>query len=261
MGSLGRIFCLLSLVILVASFPLISKWASGVKSQNRQEIEAIIEEYIYKNPHKVITAISKGQVALNKSEMKKKVIENKDLIDDLSYPVFGNKKSDVLLVQFFDYSCGYCRSMLPNIKDLLADGKVGIVFRDLPLLGDASVLAARSALAVYFVNPEKYIDFYFAALVHNGKFGEAELPELVESVGISREDYSRSLEQNKEKIDGMLASTKLLADNLNIRGTPAVIVGDSVLVGASDLPTLRDLIHTTKDTKTSRSTKTAKVFS
>ena len=261
MGSLGRIFCLLSLVVLVASFPLISKWASGVKSQNRQEIEAIIEEYIYKNPHKVITAISKGQVALNRSEMKKKVLENKDLIDDLSYPTFGNKKSDVFLVQFFDYSCGYCRSMLPNIKELLADGKVGIVFRDLPLLGDASTLAARSALAVYFVNPEKYIDFYFAALAHNGKFGEAEMPDLVESVGISREDYLKSLAQNKEKIESMLESTKLLADNLNIRGTPAVIVGDSVLVGASDLPTLRDLIQAAKDAKIAKSIKATKVFS
>ncbi|WP_249548905.1 DsbA family protein [Anaplasma phagocytophilum] len=247
--KMGRVFCLLSLVVLVASFPLISRWVSGVKNQNQQEIEAMIEEYIYKNPHKVVSALSKGQVAMNKAEMRKRVLENKDLLEDASYPLFGNKKGEVFLVEFFDYSCGYCRTMLPHIKEILADGRVGVMFRDLPLLGEASMLAARAALAVHFINPEKYIDFYYAALVHNKMFSEAEIAEIVESIGISWEELERSLVQNDERISKMLADTKALATNLNVSGTPTVVVGDSVFVGASDLQSLRDMIQNAIDAK------------
>ncbi|MCU7611736.1 DsbA family protein [Anaplasma capra] len=240
---MARIFCLLSLVVLVASFPLISKFVSGVKRQDREEIEAIIEEYIYKNPHKVITALSKGQVAMNEVEMRRKVAENRTALEDVSYPSFGNKESKVLLVEFFDFSCGYCKSMLSHVKQLLEDGEVRIVFRDLPTLGEASMLAARTALAIYFVNPEKYIDFYYAALGHNRRFTDDEVPDIAESVGIKKEDLRKSLEQNDSKISAMIAATRELAERLNIGGTPSVVVGDTVLVGASDLKTLRDLIQ------------------
>ncbi|MFV9838925.1 MAG: thioredoxin domain-containing protein [Aaplasma endosymbiont of Hyalomma asiaticum] len=246
---MGRIFCLLGLVVLVASFPLISKWVSGVKYKNQQEIEAVIEEYIYKNPDKVVSALSKGQVAINKSEMRKKVLENKNELEDLSYPTFGNKESGVSLVEFFDYSCGYCRTMLPHIKEILSDGKAYVLFRDLPLLGDSSVLAARAALAVSFINPEKYIDFYYAALVHDKKFTESEVVTIVESIGVSREDFEKSLSQNSEKITSMLLATKELAARLNIGGTPSVVVGDSVFIGSSDLQTLRDTVQSALKSK------------
>ncbi|MGN7678330.1 MAG: DsbA family protein [Anaplasma sp.] len=240
---MARIFCLLSLIVLVASFPIISRLVSGVKHQNREELEAIIEEYIYKNPNKVITALSKGQVALNEVEMRKKVIENREALNNDSYPSFGNKESKVLLVEFFDFSCGYCKAMLSHIKQLLADGRVHVVFRDLPALGEASTLAARAALAIHFINPEKYLDFYYAALDYDKRFTDVEILELVQSVGVKEEDFKKSLEQNEAKISAMLTETRELAEQLNIGGTPSVVVGDTVLVGVSDLQTLRDLIQ------------------
>ncbi|ACZ49600.1 putative disulfide oxidoreductase DsbA [Anaplasma centrale str. Israel] len=240
---MARIFCLLSLVVLVASFPLISKFVSGVKGQDREEIEAIIEEYIYKNPNKVISALSKGQAAMNEAEMRKRVAENRVALDDVSYPSFGNRESKVLLVEFFDFSCGYCKSMLSHIKQLLDDGKARIVFRDLPALGEASTLAARAALAVHFINPEKYVDFYYAALDHNKRFTDDGVVEIAESIGIKEEDLKKSLEQNDSKINAMINATRDLAERLNIGGTPSVVVGDTVLVGVSDLQALRDLIQ------------------
>ncbi|MDB1135120.1 DsbA family protein [Candidatus Anaplasma sp. TIGMIC] len=246
---MGRLLCLLGLVVLVASFPLISRWVSGVRHQNRQEIEAIIEEYIYKNPHKVVSALSKGQVAINKTEMRKRVQENREELADEAYPVFGNKKSDVVLVEFFDYSCGYCRTMLPHIREILSDGKARVIFRDLPLLGDASMLAARAALAVHFLNPEKYIDFHYATMVYNKKFDEEEIAEIIASIGIAYEDFEKSLVQNDEKITKMLSDTKGLVAKLNIGGTPSVVVGDTVFVGSSDLQTLRDMIQSAADAK------------
>ncbi|MEH0831324.1 DsbA family protein [Anaplasma bovis] len=246
---MARIFCLLGLIVLVASFPLMGMWVSAVKGRDRSEIEAIIEEYIYKNPDKVVNAISRGQVAINKRKTRTKILESKLDLEDNSYPSFGAGEDGILLVEFFDYSCGYCKAVLPQIKQLLADEKARISFRDLPTLGESSTLAARAALAVYLINSDKYIDFYYAALNHSGRFTEAAIIDIVESIGISKESFTRSLEENSGKIEDMLSATRSLASRLNITGTPSVVVGDTVFVGSSDLQTLRDIIQGEIDEK------------
>jgi hypothetical protein len=60
----------------------------------------------------------------------------------------GAQDGDVVLVEFFDYACGYCRQSNEAIDRLLAeDPKLKVVWRELPVLGPASQQAAYASMA------------------------------------------------------------------------------------------------------------------
>ncbi len=60
----------------------------------------------------------------------------------------GARSADVTVVEYFDYNCPYCRRLAPTLRQLVAgDKKIALVYKDWPVLGDASVFAARCALA------------------------------------------------------------------------------------------------------------------
>ena len=75
----------------------------------------------------------------------------------------GNPQGDVTLVEFFDYSCGFCKRALSDMLALLKDDpKLKIVLKEFPILGPGSVEAARVAVAVRMQDPggQKYLAFH-----------------------------------------------------------------------------------------------------
>ncbi|ABD45310.1 DSBA-like thioredoxin domain protein [Ehrlichia chaffeensis str. Heartland] len=240
-----RILFLLSLVILVASFPLINNWLSSKSGKtiiDKDTIISIVEEYIANYPQKVIDLLTRGQAQAENEEMSKNIKKYKSELEDSSYPSAGNKDSKIVFVEFFDYSCGYCKMMSEDMKQIIQDGKVRVIFRDFPILGEASLKAVQAALAVHLINPSKYIEFYHAALNHKQQFNDESILSLVKSIGIAEEDFKVSLAKNSDTIEKMIQSTKELAQNINIRGTPAIIIGDTFIGGAADISTLRSKI-------------------
>ncbi|QXK91702.1 DsbA family protein [Neoehrlichia mikurensis] len=247
---MARIFFLLGLVILVAGFPLISSWISNNSDHknhkiDKQAIESIIEEYIFKNPQKITNALRNGYKSLAESTTSKKIQDNIKEIKNASYPSLGLKNSKVTVTIFFDYSCGYCKMMLNDIKKLIQDNKVHIILRDLPILGEISQNAAQAALAIHFIDQKKYIDFYYAALAlpSNKTLTNETILEIVESIDISEKDFKQSLNSNLTSIKKMIENNKILASKLGIEGTPSIIIGNSLLVGASDLQTIQSKIN------------------
>nr|ARK08699.1 disulfide oxidoreductase [Ehrlichia canis] len=244
-----RILFLLSLVILVASFPLINNWLSNKSGKpivDKDTIIAIIEEYISNYPQKVIDLLTKGQVRAENEEMSQNIKKYKSELENTSYPSAGNKDSKIVFVEFFDYSCGYCKMMSEDMKQIVQDGKVHVIFRDFPILGESSLKVAQAALAVHMINPNKYIDFYYAALHYKQQFNDESILSIIKSIGITEEDFKVSLAKNADAIDKMIQSTRELAQNINIRGTPAIIVGDTFIGGAADISTLRSKIDMQK---------------
>ncbi|QGR02761.1 DsbA family protein [Ehrlichia ruminantium] len=240
-----RIFLLLALVLLVASFPLINNWLSnnsGKSTLNKDQVISIVEEYISHYPQRVIDLLTTGQARAEKAELSENIKKHKSELEDISYPSAGNKNSKIIFVEFFDYACGYCKMMSDDIKQIIKDGKVRVIFRDFPILGESSLKAVKAALAVHFINPDKYLEFYYEALNHKQQFNEDSILSIVKSIKISEEEFKASLSKNADAIDKMIESTRSLAEKLNIRGTPALIIGDAFIAGAADLSTLRSKI-------------------
>src|SRR5258708_13131031 len=70
------------------------------------------------------------------------------ILNDPAAPVAGNPKGDLTIVTFFDYNCPFCKKAEPNLERLVkADGKIRLLYKDWPILTEASVTAAHLVLA------------------------------------------------------------------------------------------------------------------
>lgn len=238
---MSKIPFLLIFILTVASLPVINNWLSH-RSQtlNDDYIGERLDNYISKNFDRVLKALQEESAKNSYANAtKNKISQHKNEIFDSTYPYSGNENSNIIAVGFSDYSCGYCKAIKNDIKQLINDGKVKYIFRDAPILGKNSLKAAKGALATYFVNKEKYLDFHYAALDHRGEFSNESILDIVKNIGINEDDFNNSIKNNADKIEQMINNSKLLVSELGVGGTPFLIIGDSLFVGTTDLSVLR----------------------
>ena len=140
----------------------------------------------------------------------------------------GAKDGDVVLVQFFDYACGYCRASLPHIERLIAeDPKLKVVFRELPVLSPESETAARVSLAA--AEQGKFPAFH-DALYAAGRPGDETISEARAKAGL---DLARTRAiASSPQVQQELEKNFSLARQLGFTGTPGWVVGDAAFTGA-----------------------------
>jgi protein-disulfide isomerase len=213
--------------------------SADVPAADRARIEAVVHDYILAHPEIIPQAIEQ----LRQREAAKAVDDNrKDLETPYAGAWDGAKDGDVVLVEFFDYACGYCRASAPYIAKLVAEDKrLKIVYRELPILGDESVTAARVAL--FAADSGKYPAFH-KAMYDNGEVTKATILSAAEKAGL-----------DKAKVQSILASRGNadefgknvgLAQALGARGTPLFIVGNQVLHGDVGYDALKEAIEKTR---------------
>ena len=75
------------------------------------------------------------------------------VLRDADNPVLGNPQGDITIVEYFDYQCPYCKKVAPELAKVVKDdGKIRLVPKDWPILGDPSKYAAKLVLAAKFQN-------------------------------------------------------------------------------------------------------------
>ena len=163
---------------------------------------------------------------------------------DPDSPVAGNPTGDVTLVEFFDYNCPYCRQVAPLLTEAqAADPRLRVVFKEFPILGPGSTFAAKAALAAH--KQGKYVAFHDRLMKGRGAVDEAKVLEAAAAAGL---DVDRlRAEAAAPAIQAMLERNLDLARALRINGTPGFVVGDTILVGATDLKGLQALINRTRN--------------
>jgi protein-disulfide isomerase len=148
----------------------------------------------------------------------------------------GNPDGDVTLVEFFDYSCGYCKRALPDMLSLLkADTKLKIVLKEFPILGPGSVDAARVAVAVRMQDPggQKYLAFHQAMLVNPGPATKEKALAAAKDQGLDMDRLTADLAS--DEVNATLSEDMKLASVIGATGTPTYVVGKDVVVGAVGL--------------------------
>ncbi|WP_291850862.1 DsbA family protein [Bradyrhizobium sp.] len=146
------------------------------------------------------------------------------VLRDPETPAAGNPDGDINIVEWFDYNCPYCRKVAPEIQMIVQhDGKLRLVLKDWPILGEVSKFAARMALAA------KYQDKYFAAhdamMGVSSKLTEPRIRELLAGAGIDMDRLNRDLTGKGKAIDAILARNHEQAVAFGFKGTPSYIVG------------------------------------
>ena len=146
----------------------------------------------------------------------------------------GAAKPDVVLVEFFDYACPYCKASNPFVDQLLTEDKgLRVVYRELPILGPESVAAARLSLAA---SKAGHFRQFHDALWAAGRPGPETLAVATRAAGLqtpiaSSPDAEAELNRNF-KLAGQLGAT----------GTPLFVVGNKVMNAAVGYDALKKAI-------------------
>ncbi|MBR1156799.1 DsbA family protein [Bradyrhizobium sp. JYMT SZCCT0428] len=146
------------------------------------------------------------------------------VLRDPDIPAAGNPDGDINIVEWFDYNCPYCRKIAPEIAQVVQDdGKVRLVLKDWPILGEVSKITARMALAAKY--QDKFMAAHEAMIGVSSRLTEARARELLTEKGIDMDRLNRDLTTNAKAIDAILARNHAQAEAFGFRGTPSFIVG------------------------------------
>jgi protein-disulfide isomerase len=213
--------------------------APAFTPEQKAMIEQTVKEYVIAHPEIVQDALleldqrqKEAENAAVKTALK---TEAKAIYDLSAGTVVGNPKGDVTLVEFFDYNCPYCRKAMTTLDALLkSDPKLKIVLRDLPIVHPPeSIEVAKIAMAAKNqLAPDKFWEF------HKKLFSASRLVAKPQALQVAKEtglDMTR-LDKDAESdvIKAALMDSDRLSQILNLRGTPAFVLGDQVVFGAQD---------------------------
>ena len=193
-----------------------------------QQIKQLALEAILENPEIVMQAVAIIQQREKDRAASSANTVRLQLEQDPNSPNLGNLSGDVTVVEFFDYNCPYCRKAGKTIQALLAsDENVRVIYREWPILGEASVYAARAALAAR--TQGKYEELHWALMNGEGRATEASILKIARDLGL---DITKlKLDMNSPAVEAHIAQSSALARNLGFTGTPAFIVGDRTAPG------------------------------
>lgn len=209
----------------------------------RAEIVEILRRALREDPSILRDALAGLEAAEQRSrgEARREAIARQGdaLFRDPADPTRGNPRGDVTIVEFFDARCGYCKQLHPAMEALLRrDQNVRVVMKDLPILGPNSVLAARALLAAQ--RQGRYPQLQDALLTLRGEPTEAVLRQQAERVGLDWARLRRDMDD--PAISRRIDANIRLAQSLGVEGTPALVIGTTLVPGAVDLPTLERLV-------------------
>ena len=206
----------------------------------KEEVEKIIKNYLIQNPELIQSTLD---------DYKKTIETNKKndaitLLRDIKNPGFFNENSDITIYEFFDYNCGYCKSVVEPIMDVISeDSKVDFVFVEFPILSQSSYIAATAALA-----SEKqglYNDFHLSLMKKKGRITEDVIFNIAEKTGLNINQLK--IDMRSKEIENKLKKNRDVAKLLNLNGTPAFIIGDIIYPGALQKSNLKQMIKSFRE--------------
>ncbi len=214
-----------------------------VTPEERKAFEGIIRDYLLNNPDVILDVLNilreRERFSAAQQSRQQLAARREDILNDPGSPVGGNPEGDVTIVEFFDYRCPYCRAVAPRLAQLLeGDEGIRFVYKEWPILGPVSEVAARAALASR--EQGLYEEFHEALMTYPGQLTEDTVFQLAERVGLDERRLRRDMEA--AKIEESLARTRALATDLGITGTPAFIIGDRLVSGSVSLSGLKLLL-------------------
>jgi len=210
--------------------------AVTIAGKDRAQIEAVVRDYILAHPEIIPEAINR----MREKQSSDAYAANRAALETPFASAWaGAEKGDVTLVMFSDYACGYCRSSVPDVERLLAeDHQLKVVWREVPILGPGSEVAAKASLAA--ARQGAFLSFHkqmFAAGRPDGDKVSGVLRALKIDLGGVQQDIDSpavalELRKNLELLGRMDESV----------ATPTFFVGGQMLKGAVGYDALKQAV-------------------
>ncbi len=213
----------------------------------RPEIEKIVREYILQHPEVLMESVRQFQERERTSQRQKAkdAVQQHlaELTSDPATPVAGNADGTVTIVEFFDYRCGYCKQVAPTLAKLLAsESKLRVVFKELPILGPDSIVAAKAGLAAH--RQGAYLKFHQALMASTGPITPDAIERLALKLGLDPAKLKADMES--PEVEALIENNRKLAEAIGVEATPAFVIGSEVVPGALSEAGFRTLIEAQK---------------
>lgn len=202
-----------------------------------------VRDYLLGHPEVIMEAIQRLKTRSRATEENDAMTALKSRADEVfrdpESPVGGNSAGDVTMVEFFDYNCPYCRTVEGAVREAVAgDPQLRVVYKEFPILGPNSVVAAKAALAAH--RQGRYVAFHEALMRTKGVANEESALRIAADIGL---DVTRlKADMADPAIRSAIDRNLNLAQALRIGGTPGFVIGPQILRGATDAATLRGLV-------------------
>ncbi len=247
-------------ILLKAGFALVlalAPLAASAQEMSRVQLDLTedrIKELVYQaireNPDIIMEAVAilqrredDAQIAQTRSVLND---QRQMLESDPNAPVLGNPDGDVTIVEFFDYNCPYCKRAMPEVQAILdSDPNVRLVYREWPILGEASVFASRAALASR--TQGKYEEMHLAMMGLNGRVGEERVMKVARDLGLDL-DKLRADMQSPE-VEEHIATSMRLAQALGFNGTPSFVIGQALVPGFVERDQLQQYVDDSRESE------------
>lgn len=219
-------------IIMVAVFPA----TADIKDADREALNKLFEEYILANPEVVREAL----VGLAERETAERQRQAMTILrDDAGDPFLGNPDATMVVYEFSDYNCGYCKRVFQPLQDLIAsDDDIKVVVKEFPILSQSSVLAAQAGIAAQAQGV--FPDFHRAMMTARGAISLDSILEAARSAGADLDRLQADM--NSPAVAAIIERTRMAATQLEISGTPGLVIGSQVIPGAISLEQMRDII-------------------
>lgn len=219
---------------------------ASMNDAERQAFRAEIREYLMENPEVLMEAIGvleeRQAAAQAQGDVGLVTANADDLFNDDHSWVSGNPDGDIVMVEFIDYRCGFCRRAHPEVTELVeTDGNIKLITKEFPILGEASVLASQFAIAtLQKAGPEAYGQVNDALITMRADVTPESLDRLAQELGL---DTAAILpHMTSDEVQAVIAENRALAQRLQINGTPSFVLQDQMLRGYVPLAQMMELV-------------------
>ncbi|WP_413875475.1 DsbA family protein [Albidovulum sp.] len=213
----------------------------------RQAFRAEVRAYLLDNPEVLAEAFdvlqkrqteaaAEGDASLVKTNAE-------DIFNDGHSFVGGNPDGSLTVVEFIDYRCGYCKKAHAEVAELVqSDGDIRYIVKEFPILGEESVTASRFAIAaLQTLGTEAYekinAGFYES---FRGEVTPETLAAFAADLGLDGPAILAGMDA--PEVMKIIEENHLLAQRMQISGTPTFVMGGQMLRGYAPLETMRAIV-------------------
>jgi len=145
-------------------------------------------------------------------------------------PIVGNPEAKYTIVEFFDYRCGYCSKQANDLAKILEEkNNVKIIYLEYPIFGGISDTVARVALSIWNSNPDLYFDVHNKFMNLGSRMKKDNIINIMNELKLNGELIFAEAEKDLD--NKIILQNRSLAQSLNLRGTPALIINDNLSSG------------------------------
>jgi protein-disulfide isomerase len=197
--------------------------AQSFNAQEQAEMRAIVRDYLVNNPEVLREALDALAARQDADRWRRMTTDSRDFS-------IGPADAPIVIVEFFDYRCGFCHAALEWVTDITRTrNDVRVVLKEFPILSEESMEASRAAIAA--MPQGRYWQFHQALMGFRGDLNSARIDELARQSGIDVARMRRAMAEREADVTQIIQDNRALAIDLNNTATPIFIINGEMVAG------------------------------